>query len=43
MHRQNILVCGLITVWAVSIANEEICMSSSILTYDLLIHMQPKL
>ena len=35
MHRQNFPVCGLIIVCAVRLANEEMCMSSSILTYNL--------
>ena len=35
MHRQNLPVC-------VSLANEEMCMSSVILTQDLPILMQPK-
>ena len=34
MHRQNLSVYDLITVCMVSLANEEMCMSSSILTYD---------
>ena len=42
MHRQNFTVCSLIIVCAVSLANEGMCMSSSILTLNLSYIMQPK-
>ena len=42
MYRKNLPVYSLIIVYVVSLANEEMCMSSSILTYDLPILMQPE-
>ena len=43
VHRENFTICSLIIVSTVSLANEEICISSSILASDLPILMKPRL